>query len=106
MELSPSIRSALIVLGTNAIVVAIAGLALMNCCFSNSCPHPNPFPGLVCGVAIVGFAGISLVQLVYVLPFMIWLFRRQQFESLKGTITAGILTALLNGGCFILLLVR
>lgn len=47
------------------------------------------------------FLGVS--QLVYVIPIALWLKRHGQSARLKGVIMGAVLTALLNGGCFLLL---
>lgn len=47
------------------------------------------------------FIGIS--QLVYILPIIFWLRRRQKWGLMKGVIIGAVLTALLNGGCWLLL---
>ena len=47
--------------------------------------------------------GISITQLIYVIPILIWLRRRQQFALEKGVTIGAIITVLLNGGCYLLL---
>ena len=46
--------------------------------------------------------GIGITQLVYVIPACIYYRRRRRFNLVKGIIIGAILTALLNGGCFLL----
>lgn len=46
--------------------------------------------------------GIGIAQLIYVLPLCIWLRRRRLFSTMKGVITAAIITLLLNGSCFLM----
>lgn len=48
-------------------------------------------------------AGISITQLIYVIPVIIWLNRRRQFALKKGVIIGAVITALLNGGCYLIL---
>ena len=43
----------------------------------------------------------GLTQLIYVIPIVFWLKRRQRWGLIKGVIIGAILTALLNGGCFL-----
>lgn len=43
----------------------------------------------------------GLTQLIYVIPIVFWLKRRQRWGLMKGVIIGAILTALLNGGCFL-----
>ena len=47
---------------------------------------------------------IGISQLLYVLPLCIWLNRRRQLGMRNGVIIGAVLTALLNGSCFIYLL--
>ena len=47
--------------------------------------------------------GIGITQLLYVIPACIYYRRRRHFDLVKGIIVGAILTALLNGGCFLLL---
>ena len=46
--------------------------------------------------------GIGLSQLLYVIPLCIYYGRQRQFNTMKGIIIGAILTALLNGGCFLM----
>jgi hypothetical protein len=48
-------------------------------------------------------AVISITQLIYVIPVIIWLNRRRQFALKKGVIIGAVITALLNGGCYLIL---
>jgi hypothetical protein len=45
--------------------------------------------------------GIS--QLVYVIPLALWLRKKRRFELMKGVLIGAVMTALLNGGCFLFL---
>ena len=47
--------------------------------------------------------GFGLTQLLYVIPLCIYYRRQRQFNTMKGIIIGAILTALLNGGCFLML---
>ena len=49
-----------------------------------------------------GLFGIGISQLIYVVPAIIVLRRRREFALLKGLIIGAIITALLNGGCWLL----
>ncbi|MBH8565743.1 hypothetical protein I8748_26815 [Nostoc sp. CENA67] len=53
-------------------------------------------------VWIIGGVGFLFWQLIYVIPLCIWLQRRQQAAIKKGVIIGAAITALLNGGCFLL----
>lgn len=54
-------------------------------------------------VLIIGGVGFLFWQLLYVIPLCIWLGRRQQIAIRRGVIIGAVITALLNGGCFLLL---
>jgi hypothetical protein len=51
----------------------------------------------------LGIFGIGIAQLIYVVPAIIVLRRRREFAVLKGLIIGAIITALLNGGCWLLI---
>lgn len=48
--------------------------------------------------------GIGISQLLYVIPLIIRLKRLQKWGLMKGVIIGAVLTALLNGGCWLLLI--
>ena len=51
-------------------------------------------------IAALSSAGISITQLIYVIPVTMRLNRRGQFALKKGVIIGAVITALLNGGCY------
>jgi hypothetical protein len=51
----------------------------------------------------VVFFGIGIAQLIYVIPAIIVLRRRRHFAVLKGLIIGAVITALLNGGCWLVI---
>ena len=51
----------------------------------------------------VWFIGIGIAQLIYVVPAIIFLRRRRHFAVVKGLIIGATITALLNGGCWLLI---
>jgi hypothetical protein len=51
-------------------------------------------------------AFIGLWQNIYVIPLIFWLKNKQRFPLMKGVIICAIITALVNGGCWLLLLPR
>ncbi len=55
-------------------------------------------------LVVWAFAAISIFlwQLLYVIPLIFWLRRRQRRAMVKGVIICAVLTALLNGGCYLL----
>lgn len=73
----------------------------------------NGIPDIVSGVLLVfglnilvmfllvTIPFIGLVQLLYVVPIAIRKRNQQQWESMKGVIIGGVITALLNGGCWL-----
>ncbi|MBD1875906.1 hypothetical protein H6F75_20705 [Nodosilinea sp. FACHB-131] len=50
---------------------------------------------------VIGAAGFFFWQLLYVIPLVITLRRRGRPAMAKGVIMAAVLTALVNGACFI-----
>lgn len=50
---------------------------------------------------VIGAAGFLFWQLLYVIPLIITLRRRGRTAMAKGVIIAAVLTALVNGACFI-----
>ncbi|MFE1745667.1 hypothetical protein [Coleofasciculus sp. H7-2] len=46
---------------------------------------------------------IGLSQFLYVIPIIFWLIRQQRWGLMKGVIIGAVLTALLNGGCWLLI---
>ena len=56
-------------------------------------------------VAVLIVAAIGIVQLLYVMPIIIWLRRRQQFALVKGVIIGAVITALVNGACYLQFLI-
>ncbi|MEM6449228.1 MAG: hypothetical protein AAF703_02835 [Cyanobacteria bacterium P01_D01_bin.105] len=52
-------------------------------------------------VLLFGVLGIGISQLLYVIPLCIWLSRKRQIGMRNGAVIGAVLTALLNGSCFI-----
>ena len=48
----------------------------------------------------------GLTQLIYVIPVCYWLNRKRRIGLMKGVIIGAVITALLNGGCWLLLMPR
>lgn len=48
------------------------------------------------------FLGIGIFQFLYVIPVSIWLKQREEYGLMKGVIIGAVITALLNGGCWLL----
>lgn len=53
-------------------------------------------------VWVIGAIGFLFWQLLYVIPLIIWLKRRRKMGMMKGVIIGAVLTALLNGSCYLL----
>ena len=53
-------------------------------------------------IYIYALFGIGIAQLIYVIPLVIWLRRKRKWGLMKGVIIGAVLTALLNGGCWLL----
>ncbi len=66
----------------------------------------NNYPNWLFIVGVWLAIGISIVQLIYGIPAMLWLRRRQQFALMKGVIIGTVITALLNGGCFLMVFIN
>ncbi len=46
----------------------------------------------------------GLTQLIYVIPLVLWLKKRERWGLMKGVIIGAVITALLNGGCWLFLI--
>ena len=58
-------------------------------------------PPIIVFIIIASIFGIGLFQLLYVIP-LIWRLRQQErWGVMKGVIICAVVTALLNGGCFL-----
>jgi hypothetical protein len=66
----------------------------------------NNYPNWLFIIGVWLAIGISIVQLIYGIPAMLWLRRRQQFALMKGVIIGTVITALLNGGCFLMVFIN
>ena len=58
------------------------------------------------GIWLIGGLGFFIWQLLYVIPLCIWLRRQQRLAIMKGVIVGAVITALLNGSCFLLFNIR
>jgi len=76
-----------------AIVIFVVGLLVFYLTYS---------PYIYFEIWIGGAAGFFLLQLLYVIPLILWLRRRQYLGMMKGVIIGAVITALLNGSCFLL----
>jgi hypothetical protein len=94
-EITQTIIGAFCILIINGLVFGIGYLLAYN-------NYPNWL--FIIGVWLA--IGISIVQLIYGIPTMLWLRRRQQFALMKGVIIGTVITALLNGGCFLMVFIN
>jgi hypothetical protein len=56
------------------------------------------------GIWVLGAMGFLFWQLLYVIPLTIWLKRWGKVGMMKGVIMGAVLTALVNGACYLLML--
>ena len=56
------------------------------------------------GMWVLGAMGFLFWQLLYVIPLTIWLKRWGKVGMMKGVIMGAVLTALVNGACYLLML--
>jgi hypothetical protein len=52
-------------------------------------------------VIFIPAGSIAIFQLIYVIPVSLWLKRKRQLGMMKGVIIGAVITALLNGGCWL-----
>jgi len=45
---------------------------------------------------------IGIAQLIYIIPVAFLIARQREWEKMKGLILGAVITALLNGGCWLL----
>ncbi len=57
-------------------------------------------------LGIIGFGGFFIWQLLYVIPICIWLKRKRKRLMMKGVMIGALITALINGSYFLLLLIK
>jgi hypothetical protein len=79
----------------------IAALSIIQQQFSLDIPWLTAF--LTNYTFIIAFIIPGITQLIYVIPLVIWLRQRQNWGMMKGIIIGAVLTAFLNGTCFLYL---
>jgi heme/copper-type cytochrome/quinol oxidase subunit 4 len=97
-EIRTVLISTLLYLGFNAILAAIAFLLITNL-------YSSPSFGSASLLFIWFIAGIGLCQLVYAMPIILLLEQQGRSAVAKGVIIGAVITALLNGGCWVTLAV-
>lgn len=101
------LRGIALLLGAHILAFIIGGLAIqLIFLIANVLPAPfndslTSFAALSMVSAIMGW---GIFQLVYVIPLVIYLRRKRRYELMKGVIVGAVITALLNGGCWLLLI--
>jgi len=55
-------------------------------------------------ILFFAFFGIGITQLLYVIPLALWTRSKGRFDTMKGVIIGAVITVLLNGGCFLLVM--
>jgi hypothetical protein len=86
-----------VTLGTNALVWVVA-FNLVGVASNHRLPNPLEI------IFSVFFFGIGLGQFIYILPLIFYLALQRRFTWLQGVIVGTILTILLNGGCWLLII--
>ena len=97
------IRGILLIIGIH-IIVTIVGTAIFTIISMILPQLPSTlalFANNIITALLLAFFGIGITQLIYVVPAIVILQRRQRYEMMKGVITAAVITALLNGACYI-----
>lgn len=65
-------------------------------------PFVIQYPYITLAVYVLASMGFSLIQLIYVIPVAFRLKRQERWGMMKGVIIGAVLTALLSGGCWLL----
>jgi formate-dependent nitrite reductase membrane component NrfD len=52
-------------------------------------------------IFIISVFWIGIAQFVYLIPFMLFFWRRHRFELVKGMVIGASVTALINSACFV-----
>lgn len=100
MSERPEWRDILVGIGVSFFMnIAFVFLCLVLISLGSSIPALGSFTSLVS----YGILGIGLSQFLYIVPIVISLKRKQKWGEMKGVIIGVILTALISGGCFLLL---
>ncbi|OCR01147.1 hypothetical protein BCD67_17410 [Oscillatoriales cyanobacterium USR001] len=86
------------------------GLSLfLNIAFFLGCGLLGSFLSRIPGLSFLGaffslaIIGIGLSQLLYVIPIVISLKRKEKWGEMKGLIIGAVITFLLSGGCWLIL---
>ena len=55
----------------------------------------------IANILLFAALGIGITQIIYIIPLIIWLIRQRNWGLMKGVIIGAVITALLNGGCWL-----
>ncbi len=77
----------------------ISALTILGAIASAASSTGNSSIGIIYLYALLG---IGITQLIYVIPLVFWLRWKRKWGLMKGIIIGAVLTALLNGGCWLL----
>jgi hypothetical protein len=97
---SSSSPAAEIIVGTIITILLNIGI-MFGIIFFASMSHLSSFFNLILSSLLYY---IGLVQMTYILPICITLGRNRQWNWMKGIIIGACITALLNGGCWLLMI--
>jgi hypothetical protein len=97
-EISKIIFGILLVLGLHILALIVLTLLVYTV---NILGGATVFPINILWIYAV--FGIGISQLLYVIPLIIRLKQQQRWGLMKGVIIGAVITALLNGGCWLLL---
>jgi hypothetical protein len=64
------------------------------------------FPSNITIATLYSIGGLGILQLFYVVPRSLALRRQERWARMKGVIIGAVVVALLNGGCWVLVLVQ
>ncbi|MBW4540980.1 MAG: hypothetical protein KME43_17775 [Myxacorys chilensis ATA2-1-KO14] len=102
-ETTQILKGILLLFGVH-ILALFVGAIVAQLIFFVSSSLPSPLHYNLLALPTLALIGWGVAQLVYVIPLVIYLNRKRQFGLMKGVIIGAVLTALLNGGCWILFL--
>jgi len=96
-EIQGMIKGVFLILGMHLLLVLVAGIILT---FISYISKGLSFQMGI--IALYALFGIGIAQLFYVIPLVIWFKQRCQWGLMKGVIIGAVMTALLNGGCWLI----
>ncbi|MGK7903628.1 MAG: hypothetical protein AB4352_19925 [Hormoscilla sp.] len=94
------VAGTILLLMLNAIAITI-GLTIGSIIYESSIGQ-TPVGRLLNMLLTAAILGISISQLLYAIPICLWLKYQEKIALLKGAIVGAVITALLNGGCWLI----